>query len=103
MLIVGIEAKHFGERLRRAIDEAAALVVEPEAQQHVGVLQLPQLGTLQQQLVLLNRPADLSFLSIQVAEDEVNLERIAGNRCGARELVDRRVGLVGDQKVQPSM
>ena len=37
--IPGVEAKHFLERLVRAIDEAAAPVIEPEAEQDVRVLQ----------------------------------------------------------------
>ena len=42
VLVLGIEPQHFGERLERPIDEAAALVVEAEAQQHVGVFELAQ-------------------------------------------------------------
>ena len=40
VLVVAIEPQHFGERLERAIDEAAVLVVETEAEQHVGVFEL---------------------------------------------------------------
>ena len=39
VLVLRIEPQHFVERLERAIDEAAALVVEAEAEQHVGVLE----------------------------------------------------------------
>ena len=48
VLVLRIEPQHFVERLERAIDEAAALVVEAEAEQHVGVLELAQLRPLQQ-------------------------------------------------------
>ena len=80
--VAGIEPQHFAERLERAIDEAAALVVEAEAEQHVGVLELAQIGPLQQRLVLLDRAADLPLLAIEVAEDQVDLQRIAG-ACAA--------------------
>ena len=76
--VLRIEPQHFRERLERAIDEAAAPVVEAEAEQHVRVLQLAQVGTLQQRLVLLDGAADLALLAVQVAEDQVDLERIAG-------------------------
>ena len=95
-----IEPQHFGERLDRAIDEAAAAVVEPQAEQHVGVLQLAQVRALQQRLVLLDRAADLALLAIQVAENQVDLERIAGALRRLRQLVDRLIDLVGDQEVQ---
>ena len=38
VLVLRIEPQHLVERLERAIDEPAALEVEAEAQQHVGVL-----------------------------------------------------------------
>ena len=50
--------------------------------------------------MLLDRPPDLALLAIQVAEDQVNLERIAGGRRGLRQLLDRRIDLVGDQEVE---
>ena len=69
------------ERRDRAIDEAAAPVVEPEAEQHVGVLDAVEPRPLQQRLMLLNRAADLSLLAIQVAEDEPQLERLGIERA----------------------
>ena len=39
VLVLRIEPQHLVERLERAVDEAAALVVEPEAEQHVRVLE----------------------------------------------------------------
>ena len=51
VLVLGIEPQHLVEGLERAIDEPAALVVEAEAQQRVGVLELGQLRPLQQRLV----------------------------------------------------
>src|SRR5262249_39706416 len=78
-----------------------AAVVETEAQQHVGVLQLAQLRALEQILVLLDRAADLPLLAIEIAEDQVNLERIAGGARRFRQLLDRLVDLVRDEEVQP--
>jgi hypothetical protein len=46
VLVCRIHADHFIERFEGAIDEAAALEVESEAQQDVGVLDLGQLGPL---------------------------------------------------------
>ena len=51
MLVLGIEPQHFAERIERAIDEAAAFVVEPEAQQHVRVFDAAQFLPLEQRLV----------------------------------------------------
>ena len=62
---------------------------------------LRRFGPLQQALVLLDRAADLSLLAIQVAEDQVDLERIAGDLRRLLQLVDRRIDLVGDEEVQP--
>ena len=39
VFVLRIEPQHFVERLERAIDEPAALVVEAEAEQDVGVLE----------------------------------------------------------------
>jgi hypothetical protein len=46
VLVRRIHADHFIERFEGPIDEAAALEVEAEAQQDVGVLDLGQLGAL---------------------------------------------------------
>ena len=100
VLVLRIEPQDFGERLDRAVDEAAAAVVEAEAEQHVCVLQLPQVGPLQERLMLLNRASDLTLLAIQVAEDEAQLERLGVQRAGARQRVYRLIGLVGDEEVQ---
>ena len=37
IFVFRIQAQHLVERLERTIDEAAALVVESEAEEHVGV------------------------------------------------------------------
>ena len=50
--------------------------------------------------MLLDRAADLALLAIQVAEDQVNLQRIAGRLRRLRQLVDRRIDLVGDQEIE---
>ena len=39
VFVLRVEPQHLVERLERAIDESAALVVEAEAEQHVGVLE----------------------------------------------------------------
>ena len=48
VLVLRIEAQHLVERLERAIDESAPLVVEAQAEQHVRVLQPRELRALQQ-------------------------------------------------------
>ena len=80
VLVFRIEAKDFSERLESPIDESAALVVESEAEQDVGVLELPQVRSLQQRLVFLDGAADLSLFAVEVAQNQVDLERVAGCR-----------------------
>ena len=85
----------------RAIDEAAAAEVEPEAEQHVRVLEAGEPRPLQQRLVHVDRAADLSLLAIQVAEDHVDLERVGVEPRRLGQLVDREVDLAGDEEVEP--
>jgi hypothetical protein len=66
----------------------------------VRVLQLAQLRPLQQFLVLLDRTADLAFLAIEVAQDEMDLERISGRAGRLGQLFDRLIDLVGDEEVE---
>ena len=100
-LVVRIELQHVGERRDRAIDESAAPIVEPEAQQHVGVLEPVQPRTLEQRLMFLDRAADLALLAVQVAEHEPQLERARIEPRGFLEFFDRQVDLTGDEIVQP--
>ena len=100
VLVRRIHADHFVERFERAIDEAAALEVEAEAQQDVGVLDLGQLGALQLRLVHLDGARDLAALAMHVAEDQVNLERVAVDARRLAQLLDRQVDLVGDEEIQ---
>ena len=100
VLVGRIEPQHLLERLDGAIDEAAAPVVEAEAEQHVGVLEAAEARPLQQVLVDLHGAADLSLLAIQVAQDHVDLERVRGQRGRLAHLVDRQIELVGDQEVE---
>ncbi len=95
-----IEPPDFLERLDRPVDEPAALEVEPEAEHHVGVLEPGELLTLQQRLVHLDRPRHLTALAVDVAEDQVDLERVGVDPGRLAELLDRQVDLVGDQEVQ---
>src|SRR6185295_3398280 len=101
VLVLRIEAQHLVEGFERPIDEAAALVIEPQTEQHVRVYQRVQLRPLQQVLVDRDRLADLSFFAVQVAEDHVHLERVGVEAGGAAQLLDRQVDLVRDQEVQP--
>src|SRR5262249_2963995 len=92
--------EHFGERFDRPVDEAAAAIVEAEAQQNVRVLEPAQLGTLEQRLMRLDGASDLSFLAIQVAENQMDLERIAGRLRGLGQLLDRLIDRVRQEEVE---
>ena len=96
----GIEPEHFVERLERAIDEPAALEVEPEAEQHVRLLEPRQLRPLQQALMDVDGAGDLALLAIEAAEQQVNFERVAEGFGGLAQLLDGEIDLVGDEKVQ---
>ena len=74
--VLRLEPQHLAERLERPIDEPAALVVEAQAQQDVGVLQARELRALEQLLVDRDGPADLPLLPVQVAEDQLDLEGV---------------------------
>ena len=87
----------------RAIDEAAAAIVETEAEKHVGVFELSKVGALQEVLVLLDRAADLSLLAIQVSEDQMDLERIAGDLRRLLQLVIAGSIWLATRKFSPSM
>ncbi len=100
VLIPRVETQYLREGLDGAIDESAAAVVEPETEEHVGVFELAQVGPLQEVLVFLDRPSDLSLLAIEIAEDQMNLERVAGDLRRLLQFVDRRIDLVGDEKIQ---
>ena len=100
IFIFCIKSEDLVERLGRTIDKATPLVVQSEAQEHVRVFEFAELGPLQQRLVDRNRLADLAFLAIQVAEDHVYFERVGVERRGLRQLGNRKIDLVGDQKVE---
>jgi hypothetical protein len=99
--ILRVEAEHFLECLVRAIDEAAAAEVEAQAEQDVRVLQRLQPRPLQQALVNIDGAADLALLAVQVAEDQVDFERVLIELRRARQLVDRQIDLVRDDQVEP--
>ena len=63
------------------------------------MLELAQVGPLQEVLVLLNRPADLTFLAVEVPQYQMDFERVAGRGCPC-QLVDRPLGLVRHQEIQ---
>ena len=98
--VVGIELEDVGECRERAVDEASAPVVQSQAEQDVGMFQLADVRPLQEGLVFLNRAADLALFAIQVAEDQPDLQRIAGELRRLGELVYRRVDLAGDEKIE---
>ena len=47
-----------------------------------------------------DRPADLSLLAIQVAENHLDLERVGVGAGGPGQFVDRLIDLVVDQEVE---
>ncbi len=98
--VARVESKHLVERVERAIDEAAALVVEPEAEQDVRLFHPAEIRPLQQPLVHRNRFADLAFLAIEIAEDHVHFERVGVEACGFRKFLDREIDLIADQEIQ---
>ena len=101
VLVVGIEAEDLAERFERAVDEPAALVVEPQAEQNVGMLELAEVRPLKQRLMFLDGSPDLALFAVQVAEDQVDFQRISGALSGARQFLDGRIDLVADEEVQP--
>ena len=44
--------------------------------------------------------ADLALLAVEVAEDQLDLERVGVDAGGLAQLLDRQIDLVGDQEVQ---
>src|SRR3954471_14694062 len=64
------------------------------------MFELSQVRPLKQRLVLLDRAANLPLFSIQIAENQVNLEGIAGRVCRSTELLDRGINLIGDKEIQ---
>src|SRR3954464_3534049 len=64
------------------------------------MFELSQVRPLQQRLVLLDRAANLSLFPIQIAENEMNLEWVAGSVCRSTELLDRGINLIGDKEIQ---
>jgi len=64
------------------------------------VFELPQPRALQQALVLLDRPSDLPLLAIQIPENQMDFEWIAGHFGGCAQFFDRGVDLVRDQEVE---
>ena len=100
VLVLWIETDHLRERLERSVNKAAPSEVQPETQQDVGVFQASEPWSLEQALMNLDRFADLPLFAIQVAEDQVDLERILVEPGRLRELFDGQVELVRDKEVQ---
>ena len=101
IFVLRIEPQDLVERFEGAIDEAASLVVETEAQEDVRVLQPSQARALKKRLVDGDGLADLSLFAVQVPQDHVDVERVRIDARGAKQFLDCQVGLIGDQEVQP--
>ena len=100
VLVVRIELDDLVERFERAIDESAALEVEPEAEQDVRLLEPRQARPLQQALMNVDGARHLALLAIQAAEQQVNLERVAEALGGLAQLLDGEIDLIGDEEIQ---
>ena len=50
--------------------------------------------------MLLDGAPDLALLPVEIAENHVDLERIAGAVRGLHQLLDRRIDLIGDEKIE---
>ena len=99
--IVRIEPQDFRKGFDRAIHEAAAAIVEPQTEQHVGVLEPSESRALQQLLMDLHRPPHLALLAVQIAENHVDLERVGREPRRLAQLLDRQIELVADEEVEP--
>src|SRR5262245_39135593 len=75
--------------------------IEAETEQHVRLFEGPEIRSLQQRLMHVDCPADLSLLPVQVAENHLDLQRVGAGAGGLCQLVDRLVGLVVDEEVEP--
>src|SRR4029079_1919202 len=101
VLVGGVEAKHLVERFERPIDEAATLVVEPQAEEDVGMLDLAETCALQQRLMGGDGFSDLALFPVQIAENHVDFERVRIAAGRPRPGIAGQIDLVGDQKVEP--
>ena len=100
VLVVGIEPDDLVERLERAVDESAALEIEPETEQDVRLFEARQARPLQQTLMDVDGACDLALFPVKAAEKQVNLERVAEAFGRLAELLDREVNLIRDEEVQ---
>src|SRR4051812_25971034 len=64
------------------------------------MFELSEVRPLQQSLMFLDGAANLSLFTIEISQDEMNLQRIAGGLGGGAQFLDRGIDLVGHQKVQ---
>ena len=96
----GVEAAHFLEGFDGAIDEAAALEIEPETEHHVGVFDAREIPALEQGLVHLDGPRHLPALAVDIAQNQMDFEGVSVDPGGLAELFDGQVDLIGDQEVQ---
>ena len=98
--VVGGQPQDLAERVARPVDEATLLVVERQRHPHGDEFELVQPGLLQQLLVHGDRATDLPLLAIEVAEDEVHLERVLVLADDVRQLLDGRVEVRGHQEIE---
>ena len=98
--VFGVELDHLLEGIRGTVAKASALEVHPQAEQRVGTLVSGEPGAMENALVNLDSALELPLLSKQVAEDEIDLDRLGILARGDGELGDGTVYLTGGEKVQ---
>ena len=98
--VLRVELEYFREGGRGPIDEAAAAIVEAEAEQHVGVFDAVEPRSLQERLMFADRAAHLTLLAVEIAEHELHFERARIDGGGLLEFLDGGIDLIGDEVVQ---
>ena len=100
VLVVGIDPDDLVERFERAIDESATLEIEPETEQDVRLFEARQARPLQQTLMDVDGPRDLTLFTVKAAEEQVNLERVAEAFGRLAQLLDREIDLIRNEEIQ---
>ena len=100
VLVLRVELDDLVERFERAVDEAAALEIEAQAEQHVSMFEAGQARPLQKALMDVDRARDLPLFTIQAAEQQMDLERVAEILGGLAQLVDGEIDLIGHEEIQ---
>ena len=100
VLVLRVEPQHFLNASSARSTKPPCLKSRPRHSSDVGVLDLRQLRPLQQRLVHLDGARHLAALAVDVAENQVDLERVGVDARRLAQLLDREVDLVGDQEVE---